>query len=407
MKWFFSIIAFAAMLMTFHTYGLIESSEETPDNDTIDGEFQSSGYNNPTEVTDFEFRKANTSSAIVSGASLTPNQEYYVRFEIYDREGFADVTRVAIAFFDNDGYQNSQANTFRGDQEPGVSSNGDEITFAWWRADPLSSAGAIGIPSSNADGATLQNAYNSWEIIQSTAPAVGTHTDHLTEAAFEFVFRMSRVANEATHSWRFGYLIEDGVLNGGNLSIITSTGIQISTSPDTDPDDGVNTFSMDWYGEIEVPSENISWSSISPGMGFDDANAEVKTENFTYYSNGEYKVDVAVTNIWTASAAQVSGVQNAQLTSSSIIDASQPPQTFSLKFDVGSANPETRIEITPTAITNVYSEAVDYNAVLNTATPTATSESGKDEDYYFYLKTSDSLQNATYSGNIKFTIRND
>ena len=429
MKFIIILLSLGFSLMTMDAYGIVQSNDETPEDDTIDGEFTSSGYNNPTEVTHFEFKEIDdtnsiSGSNIISGASLTPQKKYYVKLEIYDRETIADVTRVAINFFDNS--TDSDGDTFRGKPEPNANSRGESVVIGWDRGNLHSSQGAIGLFDSiepgtageNMDGhAIVGNTISSivsWEIIQSTAPAVGVN-ENLTEAAFEFIFKISRVAREGINNWQFGYYIQDGVQNNNTINTITNPGVTTGS----DPDSGRSTYSMQWYGEINVPTA-ISWSGITPGVDFTDPASVVTGTGFEYFVNGGFEIAAQISNQWTPSATQVANVQPAQLTGAAVIDASNPPQAFAMEIltqsavgkngstpvaftpdptDLEDYSFEVVIQRSPTANGNVFIK----EAGINNATPINSDFEG----YTFYLKTSTDLQNATYSGEIKFTLRND
>ena len=432
MKWILAVLALGLSITTMNAYGIVQSNDGTPEDDTIDGEFTSSGYNNPTEVTHFEFKEIDdtnsiSGSNIISGASLTPQKKYYVKLEIYDRETIADVTRVAVSFFDNTDY--SDGDTFRGKPEPSSTSNGKSVVIGWDRGNLHSSQGAIGLytsvnpvedPNRSMDyhavvGNTISS-INSWEIVQSTAPAVGVN-ENLTEAAFEFIFKISRVAREGINNWQFGYYIQDGVQNNNTINTITNPGITTGS----DPDSGRSTYSMQWYGEINVPT-TISWAGITPGVDFTDSASVVTGAGFKYYVNGGFEIAAQISNQWTPSATQVANVQPAQLTEAAIIDASNPPQAFAMEIITQSAsgnNESSQVAFNPKpSDSNGLSEEV---VIQRTPNPVSTgigyfaeqgfentaSGDGELDGYTFYLKTSTDLQNATYSGEIKFTLRND
>ena len=423
MKWIFALLSLGVGLLTLDVYGVVQSNDGTPEDDTIDGEFTSSGYNNPTEVTHFEFKELDGTSSIISGSSLTPQQSYYVKLEIYDRETLADVTRVAINFFDNS--NDSDGDTFRGSPEPNYNDAGQSVVMGWDRGNLHSSQGAIGLFDSvgpgfagqNMDGHVIVGNTKSgiaWEIIQSTAPAVGVD-DNLTEAAFEFIFKISRVAREGSNNWQFGYYIQDGVLNNNSINTITNPGI----TPGSNPDAGRSTYSMQWYGEINAPTA-ISWSGITPGVGFSDSASVVTGTGFEYFINGGFEIAVQISNQWTPSATQVANVQSAQLTEAGIIDSSNPPQAFAMELITQGAtgtNGATRVAFTPNpSDSNDYSNEIVLQTTPDPAGEGFIEERGISNDpnrapeldgYTFYLKTSTDLQNATYSGEIKFTLRND
>lgn len=394
MKLFSSIIFLAASLLVLGSYQVFNIEANT-NNDTIDGEFKSSGYNNPVEVTNFVFTEVNTDSGIGDGSSLTPQKEYYFKFDILEYDTFEDVQSVEIVF-----YNTTSALT----TDPSTTTDGAVAVFEWHRGEAYTTAGAMGLSTTSAGVRTISNTLSgiTWEVTNSTAPALdGANSS--TEVAFEVSFKISKVAEEGTNNWQFGYIIKDGLLNLSETAIVSNVAIAEGSSPDASS----FAYSMDWYGEIEVPASGISWTAISPGMAFDDAASLQTSGAVKYIANGDYFEKVQVTEVWNVTNAVLDNVTNASLTSGSIVAANNPPQGFALKVVSGSVvsgsfTPSGQgDEFTPNNDGDPYSAEI----VLSNETYLA-DEAGRHKIYQFKVQTSTDLQNATYTGNIKFTISN-
>lgn len=351
---------------------LTSSHEEGP----VPGEFTSTGFNNPVEIDQFVF-KDNTGLSINSGASLNPQNIYYFKLDITDHDTVADLDQVQVIFYDN-------SVTF-GDSLT-TSDEGDVVVFEWDKDDSLSQGGEMGILKNS----TLAVSHSgiTWEIISSTAPALSAD-ENLTQVSFEVSFKISKVADEGTNNWTFGFNIDDGVENptAANKNV-SNASIQTVVNPEG----ASHTYDMAWYGEIEVPSGPIQWSSITPGIDFGDANSDATITGFTFISNGDFYEEVAVEQVWNASGAAVANVTSASLAVSTDITNNNPAQTFAVQVESS--------EIVPN-LGQAYSNQLQINTGL------ATTESGTTRDYTLSLKTTTNLQNATYSGSIKFVIANN
>lgn len=395
MKYISSLVLLISSLIVLNSYQVFDVNAN--DNDTIDGEFQSSGYNNPTELTNFVFDTTPSATTIDDGSSLDPQSSYYFKLELLDYDGLKDIDSVQIVFYNNE-------HAFP--EAPSTGTDGKYAVFEWNRNDVFTSPGSMAL--SQTDGAlTISNTLSgiSWEVINSTAPSIATD-DNLTEAAFEVSFKISKIAEQGTNNWQFGYIIKDGLENlQAPYNTVSSSGIQESSS---NPDGGIHTFDMAWYGEIEVPTTGISWTAINPGMDFDDPNSVQTTSAVNYISNGDYIEKAEVTEVWTVTNAALDNVGDVNLTESGIIDSSNPEQTFALRVITGtgiggSFSPSgSETEFSPsTSGTDGYSDEI----ILSNETYLP-DEAGENKIYVFQVKTSENLQNATYTGNIKFTISN-
>lgn len=397
MKYFLGLMFVTLSFFVVNAYGVLNVLADTSSSDdTIDGEFKSSGYNNPVEVTNFTFTKANTDTAINDGGSLTPQQEYYFKIDLIEYDSFEDIESVEVVF-----YTTSTAMTL----DPSTTTDGSIAVFEWNRNVGFTTAGAMGLSVTDSGVRTISNTHAgmSWEVTNSTVPAF-TADNSATEVAFEVSFKISKVAEQGTNNWQFGYVIKDGLLNLSNPAIISNVAIQEGSNPDG----GSFGYSMDWYGEIDVPAGGISWTAITPGMDFDDANSLQTTGAIRYIANGDYFEKVAVTEVWNVTNAVLDNVTNTNITSSSMISSANPPQTFALKIVSGTGlsgnfSPVgSGVEFTPD-----YSDSELYTPNIDISSETFfADEAGRQKIYQFKVMTSEDLQNATYTGEFKFTISN-
>jgi len=284
--------------------------------------------------------------------------------------------------------------------DPSTTTDGAMAVFEWNRNNAFTTAGAMALSQTGSGVLEISNTFSgiTWEVTNSTAPALdGANSS--TEVAFEVSFKISKVAEQGTDNWQFGYVIKDGLQNLSEVSIASNVAIEA--------DNGATYYSMDWYGEILVPATGISWTSITPGMDFDDAGSLQTTGAIKYIANGDYYEKVQVTEVWNVTNAQLSNVTNANLTTGAIVNTTNPPQTFALRVVTGSGlssnfTPSTNeSEFQPDYDGDIYSAEI----VLRNETYLA-DEAGRQEIYQFKVRTSTDLQNATYTGNIKFTISN-
>lgn len=360
------------------------------DSDDVPGSFTSSGYNNPVEITNFIFNDSN-GDAVTDGSSLSPQGTYYFKLDITEYDTLADIERVQIIFYED-------SKTFG--SETSTTNTGDYVIFEWNRT-------AIG-DSDLPDGEVLINFESSfisgndsdisWQVINKTGPSISAN-DTDTTVSFEVEFKISKVAREGSGNWQFGLNIDDGLENP-TASSTNKSGSAIRTG--NDPLGGSHSYSMDWYGEISIPDATVDWSGeISPGSRFNDANSELHIQNIKYISNGSYAEEIAVEESWTASGAKVAGVTGVDLVSVNDLTTNDTAQTFALKIN-GSDDLDSAIEITPNDSIITYSDQIAVRSGESNTT-----ENGNLSEYYLYLSTSTELQNATYTGNLKFVITND
>lgn len=363
----FSFVSFGASAI------VTSSNQEGP----VDGTFETINYNNPVEIDAFTFEYDGSADP----SNLNPQDTYYFKLDVTEYDSIDDLERVQIIFYDQD------VVTFSDDLE--TSNTGDVVVFEWQKDDELSIGGEMGINYSSSLNKSPSGI--TWEITSSTAPALTVDPNNKTGAAFEVEFKISKVANESSN-WTFGFNIDDGVLNPDAASKNVSNA---SIQTGNDPEGGQTTYTMGWYGEISVPSGTIQWTSIEPNTNFDSANSDVLVDGFTFISNGDYAEAVAVSKTWAAITSQLGNVTGVALTSSTDITNNDPEQTFALKIE--------SIEMVTNTDTNKsYSDQLIINS-----SQSRTDEDGVSQSYTIYIMTPAIIQNATYSGDIKFVITND
>ena len=377
----------------------------TPDDDTVDGEFQSSGYNNPVSLTKFTLedrtRVGNiievvdettspvsvttgvaVARAIESYEYIIPQQEYTAEFTLHDRDTYQDIESVELRIFYNYSGSGMTNGAVMASVE-GTPDSGTGAVIKWQRN-----------VHSNQFFVHNTQASVSWEVINSTVPALNVTSESMT---FEVAFMVSKVARQSNdQEWHIGINVIDS---------LTATGITESNlfaeigMSDTDPINATPaSFNMAFYGEVELPDGiTLDWGAIKPGSDF--AENQATTGSITFLSNGNFDTEISSSTLWQATNTAID-VGDATLVTDPAVATSTTPQAFGLRFNDsdgthaltgGSPNAET-----------VNVEGVD----LDNGLP-ATAESGVQRSYAVFLAISKDFQNATYNGEVIFLVSNN
>jgi len=383
----------------------------TPDDDTVDGEFQSSGYNNPVSLTKFTLEDRTrvgdiievvdegniiseggiTSPAITTEVAVAraiesyeyiiPQQEYTAEFTLHDRDTYQDIESVELRIF----YNVSGSGLTNGAVMASVDGTPDSGTGAVikWQRDVHNNQFFV----HNTQAAV------SWDVINSTVPALNVTSESMT---FEVTFMFSKVARQSNdREWHIGINVIDSLTATG----ITETNLfaEIGMS-DTDPINATPaSFNMAFYGEVELPDGiTLDWGTIKPGSDFSENQAT--TGSITFLSNGDFDTEISSSTLWQATNTAID-VGDATLVTDPAVATSTTPQAFGLRFnDVGGTH----------ALTGGSSNAKTINAdgIILDENLSATSESGIQSSYAVFLAISKDFQNATYNGEVVFLVSN-
>lgn len=375
-------ILLIAIIMSF---GLnLHSILSTEDGD-IDGAFNSQGFNNEAEVQAVRLFEVDhsTSTAINDGQSLQPQNRYRLEIDIFDFDSVNDVETLEVRFF----YVTTGTSVSEAFEDANTTpDDGSALVLRFTNNKDTGGAFAL-----------VTSAGVSWELMQSTVPAVSVTDQAFT---FEVEFKISRVAQFSEDlEWHLGLLLTDGFLaEGADLRTVTYAGIDVGEDPLAE--NQTAQFNMNWYGEISVPEEaRVSWPVLLPGSGFDSPNNNATIPAIRYIANGGFARQINSDLNWIATQGGIEDVPNATLNNNTnvAIETTQTPQTFSLSVNESNENYGTSSE--------------DAAFILTAFTETGTESSGTTETgiemrYEVFIALSRNFQNATYEGKITFLITN-
>lgn len=374
-------------LMLALSVGLVIFSRpilSTDSADGVDGEFNSQGFNNPVEIEDFRMFEVDqsTRTAIQSGTSLQPQKTYAFTVDVFDFDGVNDIERLEIRLF--------------------YTASGSSIQTRFESADTTPDTGeamVLRFQNDADNGGTfslITEAGVSWKLGNQTVPAVGITDQAFT---FEVEFEVSKVATFSEDTeWNIGVLVTDGfAAEGADLRTISASAIGLGADPLTTSS---TTLNMNWYGEIDVPANaRLSWPVLLPGSSFDDANNVTTIPAINYIANGGYARQVNSDYTWTPTRTGITNVPDAKLNvvTSVAIEDTQEPQTFSLSIN----ETDESYDSNPADAKFILTNSISTKEVTS-----GTSESGVDIRYDVFIALSKNFQNATYEGNVTFTVTN-
>ena len=405
------------------TYGIITGlthENVTAQSDGQDGTFDVVGYNNAPTFISFEGPDTN-------GATLTPNQTYSVALEIEDIDGLSDLKKLDLIMY----YVDPQPTSLSalGSAFDAITTTTIDGTSFIMRWENTATSAAVNSAAGISTGASTdapdagfhvvsQSAVSSdisWEIINSTVPAISGTAIPGDRFRFEVEFKISKVAREAVQSqWRFGARIEDAriienfvaaeQINNGITTVAalqsdfspvaTGTSIQVS-----------DRYNMAFYGEVNVPSgSSLTWLDLSPGVQFSDEEV-VSLSGITFIANSDHNRTVKTEAFWTATGAGVDG--------SGEITTSQPNKNYtgaSITSELFDATTEQKFRL-GVDTTNAYSSGslvlLDDTFTFKTIeSDQATLEAGQSRTYYFFIELSNLFYDADYIGDVIVGISN-
>ena len=375
------IVLMFSMLFTMTIFSMSIMLLPVLAEDPIDGTFNSTGFNNPTEYTKFTIHElsafgADNGDIVNDNNSLTPQQFYRFTLGVRDEDSLNDIESIQVHFyyvtFDEDALTNDE---------------GTYVVLEWVKGDN----GFV-----VTDGGMTTT---TWVVSNSAIP---TLTDK--EGDFSFDLQISKVARYSTSGqWKVGLVVVDGVVaEGYEPKAVSHAAIGVTDSED--PLTGTaSTFNMDWYGEIELSANNALWTGVFPNMDFDDEGALVTLSGVTYISNGNYDREIKADEVWNISgpAAADGSTQAALTVELTDVGAGADPastQLFALKVsDQDSPS-------LPTG-TNGLVPLAEATVAFATDKP-FTTEAGVEVEVYLWLAISSRFQNATYTGEIVLSVVN-
>jgi len=348
--------------------------------DPVDGTFNSTGFNNPTEYTEFTIQKVTqagdlSGDPLNSGVNLTPQETYRFSLGVSDEDTLNDVGSIQVHFY----YV-----TF--DEEALTNDEGTYVVLEW-------------VNGSNEFLVTDGSVTSTWEVTRSAIPA-------LTEKAgvFSFDLEISKVARFSDDGeWKVGLVVVDGVIAEGYEPKAVShsaIGVISSGNPLSEP---ASSFNMDWYGEIDLTERNALWTDVFPNMDFSDGGALVTLSGVKYISNGNYDRQIKADDVWniTGAGAADGSTMAALTTDLAKVGANadaESAQLFALKVS-DQDNPAL-----PSASDGLVPMAEAFTPFATNKT--FTDEDGVTIDVYLWLAISTRFQNATYTGEIVLSVVN-
>ena len=432
---------FISFTLTLLTLMLIISSAEgrmvEATSQDADGSFNTVGFNNAPQVLRFQGPLAQGTGA------LTPQQVYTVLIEVEDRDGIRDLESLELRFYYAATGGGIEPNSLEEVEDifasnDRISPSGEALVMRWennggaWESpettvrpdNPMSgfqmvvedASGSLLNDGSGRRFGGVTHASVTWEIVNSTVPAIGANPGVIegTTFVFEVSFRISKVAPETNFTlWRLGTLIKDArtiitfdedQLNDGFSSFPTLKTSNVNPLPQNDSLSPTNAdaYSMNFYAEIDLAQDMIAdWNdpaydnTIQPAIVFADDN-HVSLPGIQYISNSTFTRQIQTDPQWSATRSATVGeetyfatIQHAPLISSSIDRFRMAAQEHTAVFDRDTA-----------IILRENNEKANFNNVSRTF------EVGIAFDYFLFLELSQSFQNGIYQGNIILTVTN-
>ena len=367
------------------------------DDDDLPSSFGVSGFNNPSSVDAFNVVDMNGNRVF----SFTPQREYVMQITITDADSIQDLKSLELRLFyvERNGsvdptYADIEA-VFDDTTDTPIS--GEAFVVRWGRIDENDPGSAslqdFEILYANGNDDDI----SSWEIVNSTTPAIAGNNTQIDTFTFEVHFRVSKVAPQSPHAeWHIGYVLEDGFVDNGS-QIDTSSSAQLRISQTNPLELPGSSFNMDFYAEVQLATgETLVWSDVEAGADFFDGPNNVDDlENITFISNGTHVQNTWADQVWEIvnTGAVPLGVTMAALSE----DALNDEQMFGLKVNTAS--------ISPTALRLME---FNGNSIVKTDvdTDSRTDENGITVTYSYFVSLSPQFQNATYNGKVYVSVTN-
>ena len=413
---------FSLLLIAF---SMINPLIEASTGDDIDGDFTIRGFNNAPKILAFQGPTER------GNFTLTPQEEYYMSITVEDEDGLSDLKAVELRFYYavTPSAVGTQPNEFSDLEDIFTAHDTTNIRSTAFviRWENKGATANNGNPAANDDpmdgffivsDSAITPGLITWEITQSTVPAIQGGDDNLTGTAFKFEvsFKISRVARETNQNlWRVGALIEDARTiidfvedqenNGTTVvpSLRTSTTQPLGTGFDLNQSDS---YQMNFYGEIELPQgAAVTWigqnedGTVNVGTRFDE-NVNTSLAGIRFISNSDFNEQIQSSPVWEIVSGSASLDTPTNITNASIQEAplsGSDQQLFRLAVGLSDTYSPSEATLIPgqNQKRNIFNEASSW-----------TTEEGIDYTFYFYLELSQIFRNAQYTGQIIFTVTN-
>jgi hypothetical protein len=285
--------------------------------------------------------------------SLTPQTEYTVTGIVGDPDKISNFGQVVCkVWYDADGGAATEADF------DAATANPQTCAVITWAHTSGTSSTTVLTPTTG--GST-------WSLISSAVPTTSGHYTG-TSFNFSFTFKVGKVATETSGAgkWQVAMKVTD-VTDQSAFAV-----------------DGEGA-SMNWYGDISVPSTTVDWGGLSRGVDFGGTGSQKSLgAAITYRANGSYDEKVKSSTTW------IGDIGNAILDSTGTCDDNNE---FSLKADDAT--------IIDSAV------FVDDVGITIDDTGTQTSESGDSvSNNNIWIKLSSLFDSDNYQGTISYVISN-
>jgi len=292
-------------------------------------------------------------SISLTATSLTPQTSYTINSTLSDPDKISNVnTAVLKGWYDSDGGAPTE-----GEFDAVTANTQNGVIVTWTHTGGITSTTVL---TPTAGGST-------WVLGAYSVPTTLGHFDG-TSFPFSFNITVGKVATETSGAglWQWAIKVTDATAQ-------------------TDFDKDAEGASMNWYGEITVPSTTVSWGGISRGVDFGGTNSQ-KALGVTvnYKANGAYDEKAKSSASWTGAT------YTATLDSAGTCDDNNE---FALKADDAAV-------ITAAVL-------LDATGVTLDDTGAQTAEAGDSvANYNYWIKLAASFDSDNFSGTLTFIVAN-
>lgn len=292
-------------------------------------------------------------SVTLVSTSLTPQTQYTITAVVTDPDKISNINTVVLKiWYDADGGVPTEA------EFDAATANTQTCAVVTWTH--TGGTGSTTVLTPTGGGST-------WAPGAYAVPTTAGHFDG-TSFTFSFPVTVGKVATETSGAalWQVAVKATD------------------ATSQTDFEKDGEGA-SMNWYGEISVPSTTVSWGGISRGVDFGGTNSQKALGvTVTYRANGAYDEKAKSSATWTGAT------YTATLDTTGTCDDNNE---FALKADDA------------TVITAAV--LLDSTGVTLDDTGGQTAEAGDGvSNYNLWIKLASSFDSDSYSGTISFIVAN-